>query len=207
MAELAAMRYKDYVWPHNPRVYTIEYHRDMAVQKFPMGVYHLQDLGRSYRVLKGEGEFVGPEAYDQFKELATLFYAGGTGPLIHPVWQPASAYFVELSLRQEPRPDYVSYTFTFWEGPSETPGLKEYGTERTGESVDGGTGSAGTEAESAAGSAVCAAASGRASPWPKAMRPVFCATMLWTGSATVTSTPKARPVWPIWLWRPSWTAA
>ena len=154
MAELAAMRYKDYVWPHNPRVYTIEYHRDMAVQKFPMGVYHLQDLGRSYRVLKGEGEFVGPEAYDQFKELATLFYAGGTGPLIHPVWQPASAYFVELSLRQEPRPDYVSYTFTFWEGPSETPGLKEYGTERTGESVDGGTGSAGTEAESAAGSAV-----------------------------------------------------
>lgn len=154
MAELAAMRYKDYVWPHNPRVYTIEYHRDMAVQKFPMGVYHLQDLGRSYRVLKGEGEFVGPEAYDQFKELATLFYAGGTGPLIHPVWQPASAYFVELSLRQEPKPDYVSYTFTFWEGPSETPGLKEYGTERTGESVDGGTGSAGIEAESAAGSAV-----------------------------------------------------
>ena len=154
MAELAALRYKDYVWPHNPRVYTIEYHRDMAVQKFPMGVYHLQDLGRSYRVLKGEGEFVGPEAYDQFKELATLFYAGGTGPLIHPVWQPASAYFVELSLRQEPRPDYVSYTFTFWEGPSETPGLKEYGTERTGESVDGGTGSAGIEAESAAGSAV-----------------------------------------------------
>ena len=154
MAELAAMRYKDYVWPHNPRVYTIEYHRDMAVQKFPMGVYHLQDLGRSYRVLKGEGEFVGPEAYDQFKELATLFYAGGTGPLIHPVWQPASAYFVELSLRQEPRPDYVSYTFTFWEGPSETPGLKEYGTERTGESVDGGTGSAGTGAESTAGSAV-----------------------------------------------------
>ena len=154
MAELAAMRYKDYVWPHNPRVYTIEYHRDMAVQKFPMGVYHLQDLGRSYRVLRGEGEFVGPEAYDQFKELATLFYAGGTGPLIHPVWQPASAYFVELSLRQEPRPDYVSYTFTFWEGPSETPGLKEYGTGQAGESADGGAGSAGIEAESAADSAV-----------------------------------------------------
>ena len=154
MAELAAMRYKDYVWPHNPRVYTIEYHRDMAVQKFPMGVYHLQDLGRSYRVLKGEGEFVGPEAYDQFKELATLFYAGGTGPLIHPVWQSASAYFVELSLRQEPRPDYVSYTFTFWEGPSETPGLKEYWTGQAGDSADGGAGSAGIEAESAAGSAV-----------------------------------------------------
>ena len=154
MAELAAMRYKDYVWPHNPRTYTIDYQRNVAVQKVPFGRYHLQDLGRSYRVLKGEGEFVGPEAYDQFKELATLFYAGGTGPLIHPVWQPASAYFVELSLRQEPRPDYVSYTFTFWEGPSETPGLKEYGTGQAGESADGGAGSAGIEAESAAGSAV-----------------------------------------------------
>lgn len=35
--------------------------------------------------------------------------------LVHPVWQCAKAYFVELSLRQEPRRDYVSYTFTFWE--------------------------------------------------------------------------------------------
>ena len=35
--------------------------------------------------------------------------------LVHPVWQTAEAYFVDLALRQEPRADYVSYRFAFWE--------------------------------------------------------------------------------------------
>ena len=113
--ELAPMRYKDFVWPHNPRTYTIEYRRAMGEHKVPFGRYHLQDLGPCKRVMKGEGEFVGPKAYEQFKELASVFYADGPGVLIHPVWQTAKAYFVQLALAQEPRRDYVRYTFTFWE--------------------------------------------------------------------------------------------
>ncbi|MBQ3134766.1 MAG: LysM peptidoglycan-binding domain-containing protein [Oscillospiraceae bacterium] len=109
------MRYKDYIWPHNPRVYTIDYERQVAVEKVPFGLYHLQDLGRTRRVMRGEGEFVGPDAYAQFGALANVFYTEGAGPLVHPLWQAANAYFVELSLKQEPRPDYVSYSFTFWE--------------------------------------------------------------------------------------------
>ena len=66
--------------------------------------------------MKGEGEFEGPKAYEQFKELASVFYADGPGVLIHPVWQAANVYFVELALAQEPRREYVRYTFTFWEG-------------------------------------------------------------------------------------------
>lgn len=114
--KLTAMRYKDYVWPHNPRVYTIEYRRSMGEQKVPFGRYALQDLGPAKRVMRGEGEFVGAQAYQEFKRLATVFYEEGPGLLVHPVWQTAKAYFVELSLRQEPRPDYVRYTFAFWEG-------------------------------------------------------------------------------------------
>jgi len=110
------MRYKDFVWPHNPRTYTIDYERKMGVHKVPFGRYHLQDLGPTRRVMKGEGEFVGEGAYEQFKALASVFYADGPGELVHPVWQSARAYFVQLSLEQEPRPDYVRYTFTFWEG-------------------------------------------------------------------------------------------
>ena len=45
------MRYKDYVWPHNPRTYTIDYERKMAAQKVPFGRYHLQDLGLTRRVM------------------------------------------------------------------------------------------------------------------------------------------------------------
>ena len=112
---LTSMRYKNYVWPHNPRVYSIEYERVMAENKVPYGLYHLQDLGRTRRVMRGEGEFAGPEAYAQFGALANVFYDPGAGELIHPLWQTASAHFVELTLRQEPRADYVSYSFTFWE--------------------------------------------------------------------------------------------
>ncbi len=113
--KLSPMRYKDFTWPHNPRTYTIEYQRSMAVHKVPFGRYHLQDLGPTQRVMKGEGEFVGSGAYEQFKALASVFYSEGPGTLIHPVWQASNAYFVELSLAQEPRQDYVRYTFTFWE--------------------------------------------------------------------------------------------
>lgn len=113
--ELTAMRYKDYVWPHNPKVYTIDYERMMAQSKVPFGLYHLQDLGRLCRVMRGEGEFAGPDAYAQFGALANVFYSEGPGLLIHPLWQTANAYFVELKLKQKPLPNYVSYTFTFWE--------------------------------------------------------------------------------------------
>lgn len=113
--ELAPMKYKDFTWPHNPRTYTIEYRRAMGNHKVPFGRYHLQDLGPTQRVMRGEGEFVGADAYQQFKALASVFYSDGPGILIHPVWQTSNAYFVELSLAQEPRKDYVRYTFTFWE--------------------------------------------------------------------------------------------
>lgn len=109
------MRYKTFVWPHNPKTYTITYERKMAVNKVPFGRYYLQDLGLTRRVMRGEGEFVGEGAYNRFKELASLFYDNSPGLLIHPVWQAAKAYFVGLTLGQEPREDYVRYTFEFWE--------------------------------------------------------------------------------------------
>lgn len=109
------MRYKDYVWPHNPKTYTIEYERKLAAHKVPFGRYYLQDLGLTRRVMKGEGEFVGEGAYDEFRKLAAVFYEEGAGLLVHPVWQSTTAYFVDLQLTQEPSADYVRYSFTFWE--------------------------------------------------------------------------------------------
>ncbi len=112
---LTPMRFKDYTWPHNPEVYTVEARRQVAVHKVPFGEYVMQDLGRTYRVLQGTGTFAGEGAYDQFRELAAVFDQGGPGLLVHPVWQTASAYFVSLRLEEEPLPDYVRYSFIFWE--------------------------------------------------------------------------------------------
>lgn len=115
---LVPMRYKTFIWPHNPHTYSISFQRQVAGHKVPFGRYCLQDLGLTARVLEGEGEFVGEDAYERFKELASLFYGGGAGLLIHPVWQTSNAYFTELSLTQKPLPDYVAYRFAFQEDSS-----------------------------------------------------------------------------------------
>lgn len=120
---LSPMRFKGYTWPHNPRVYSIEYERKMALHKTPFGLFHLQNLGRINRIMEGEGEFIGEDAYAQFGQLATVFYEDSPGLLIHPLWQAANAYFVSLRLEQEPRADYVRYSFTFWEDDSWYTGL------------------------------------------------------------------------------------
>ena len=116
---LAPMRYKDYVWPHNPETYTISFQRKVAVAKVPFGRYGMQDLGLSYRVMEGEGVFAGKGAYNEFKKLASVFYQGGPGLLIHPVWQ-----------------DYVRYRFAFWEtSPLDTALIRVDGGEKDGASV------------------------------------------------------------------------
>ena len=112
---LTPMRYKDYIWPHNPATYSITYERQVAVHKVPFGRYCMQDLGLGCRIMRGQGEFSGKDAYGEFKRLASIFYSGGPGLLIHPLWQISNAYFTSLKLEQEPRPDYVRYSFEFRE--------------------------------------------------------------------------------------------
>ena len=112
---LTPMRYKDYIWPYNPATYSITYERQVAVHKIPFGRYCMQDLGMGCRVMRGQGEFSGKDAYEEFKKLATVFYSEGPGLLIHPLWQISNAYFTALKLEQEPLPDYIRYSFEFRE--------------------------------------------------------------------------------------------
>lgn len=112
---LTPMRFKEFTWPHNPEVYTVEYRRRVAVHQIPFGPCVMQELGNAYRVLKGEGVFVGEDAYQRFKELAEVFRQEGPGLLVHPVWQTERAYFTALEAAEKPLPDYVRYRFEFWE--------------------------------------------------------------------------------------------
>ena len=112
---LTPMRFKDFTWPHNPEVYSVEHRRRIAVHQVPCGGCVMQELGESYRVLKGEGAFVGKDAYAQFKALAEVFRENGPGLLVHPVWPAERAYFASLEAAEEPLPDFVRYRFEFWE--------------------------------------------------------------------------------------------
>ena len=112
---LKPMRDKDYTWPHNPEVYVVEHQRRLAVHPVPFGQCVIQDLGSSYRVLRGEGVFAGEHAYEQFQQLVHVFRESGPGLLVHPVWQTERAWFASLTVTEEPLPDYVRYQFEFWE--------------------------------------------------------------------------------------------
>ncbi len=112
---LGNMRYKDYVWPHNPERYRVSFRRKLAAHKVPGGGTVMQDLGCLYRVMEGEGEFVGEGAYKEFRKLLAVFSEGGAGLLVHPVWETEHARFAELELTEEPRSNYVRYRFAFWE--------------------------------------------------------------------------------------------
>ena len=112
---LTPMRFKDFTWPHNPEVYSVQYQRRLAVHQTPFGHCVLQDLGSAYRVLRGEGVFAGADAYLCFQRLADVFRQEGPGLLVHPVWQTERAYFASLEVSEEPAPDFVRYRFEFWE--------------------------------------------------------------------------------------------
>ena len=120
---LSSMRFKDYIWPHNPRVYEISYDMEIAEHRVPFGAYTLQQMGRRHRVLRGEGEFAGSGAYEEFRRLATVFYDMSPGVLVHPLWMTTRAVFASLRLRQEPTEDYVAYSFEFWECCDSYPGV------------------------------------------------------------------------------------
>ncbi len=132
---LSNMRYKDYVWPHNPERYRVSFRRKIAAHKVPGGGTVMQDLGCMHRVMEGEGEFVGEGAYEEFKQLQAVFEEDGAGVLVHPVWKTENARFAELELTEEPRSNYVRYRFAFWEDSG-------YGTGLTARKADGEQGSA-----------------------------------------------------------------
>lgn len=122
---LKPMRFRDYTWPNNPESYRIVFRRTVAEHKLPFGRSVTQELGTVCRVFEGEGEFVGEGAYEEFKRLATVFFEGSPGVLVHPVWMTTCAYFTELEAVQEPLPDYVRYRFAFLEAGETETGLRE----------------------------------------------------------------------------------
>ena len=114
---LAAMKFKDYTWPNNPRTFEVSSSRGVYSHKLPFSGFVIQDMGKDHRVFRGEGEFVGEDAYESFRRLAEVFAEGGAGILTHPVWQSVRACFVKLKLIEEPGENYLRYGFEFWECP------------------------------------------------------------------------------------------
>lgn len=122
---LAPMKYKGFSWPNNPRTFKVEIKRAVRSYKFPFSGFAVQDLGPEQRIVRGSGEFSGPDAYDSFKRLSEVFSLGGAGWLEHPVWEPMKVCFTKLELTQEPGEEFISYEFEFREYENE-PAMTDY---------------------------------------------------------------------------------
>lgn len=112
---LSPLRYKSYVWPRNPKSCVLSCGRSMAVRALPFAGSAAESLGSGLKKLTGEGDFSGEGAYAEFLKLAAVFDDDSPGLLLHPAFTLPNAYFVSLTLRQKPLPDYVEYSFEFWD--------------------------------------------------------------------------------------------
>lgn len=112
---MMAMQYKDFVWPNNPSSCYLELKKEIVTHKYPGSGYQLEELGEGQRVFRGQGEFYGEFAYTYMGSLVRTYEQGGPGTLIHPVLELRQAYFTELTLLEEPRENYVAYSFVFQE--------------------------------------------------------------------------------------------
>ncbi len=109
------MSYKDYVFPVNPSVIKISHGRKIAKTNIPNGYDTVSDMGGTYRIISGEGEFFGYNCVDDFLALKAVMDRGGGGMLYIPSQTPVYAMFEELELIAEDIEGVVRYKFRFTE--------------------------------------------------------------------------------------------
>ena len=112
------LKFKTFIWPENPERYRVESKREPVYSKTEDGTRTFDGLGPRKRVVTGSGCFAGSDAYTNFKALEALTADVTAGALVHPVWGTVTAFFTGLVLEQEPRENYVAYSFTFREADS-----------------------------------------------------------------------------------------
>ena len=111
--------FKDFVWPQNPEYFRQNFVREPVYIRVEDGEPVFSGMGPLKRTITGSGSFMGPAAYDDFRELIHLCKEKAAGVLVHPVWGEVNVYLVELEMAQEPRADYVAYSFKFQEADSD----------------------------------------------------------------------------------------
>lgn len=109
------LKFKNFVWPRNPEHYKVHYDHELVYEEVTVDVLELKGLSEVRRTVTGSGVFSGDTAYSDFKKLETLCSQKDAGSLIHPVWGTINAFFMELDMTQEPRENYVAYSFKFLE--------------------------------------------------------------------------------------------
>lgn len=112
------LRFKEYTFRHNPRKIVVKCGTGIARKScFAFGE-RMQTVGRSLKVVEGEGELFGADAMEQFSQLQKLMY-GGSGILSGAGLEPMKALMESLQLIGRGGDETISYTFRFIEDRGE----------------------------------------------------------------------------------------
>ena len=109
---MSLMKFKDFTWPNNPHTYREVLSRE-PLYSTQNGATSYTGMSSTHRVITGSGVFFGKNAYADFRELLDMAEENSAGTLIHPEWGSRHCYFTKLELIQEPRENFVSYSFEF----------------------------------------------------------------------------------------------
>lgn len=107
------LTFRTFVWPQNPEILRHNYLREPVYIKDDNGNTVFSGMSAGKCTITGSGVFFGDTAYADFRKLMALFEEGTCGTLGDPTWGNYNVYLTELALTQEPRSDYVAYSFTF----------------------------------------------------------------------------------------------
>lgn len=107
---MGKLKFKGFTWPRNPEVYQVSWTREPVYDEISG---ELTGMGNLKRVITGNGVFTGGSAFADFKRLEALCGEKTAGWLVHPVWGNTAVFLEELEMTQEPRENYVRYSFRF----------------------------------------------------------------------------------------------
>ncbi len=112
---MTAMRYKDFIFPHNPKRIQVSYRAATAALHCPHLGSVVQNLGPRCRVVTGQGAFFGAGAAAQFAALEQLAGQQEAGYLFVPSLTPFKAYLTQLTFLGEGDGSVLFYSFEFVE--------------------------------------------------------------------------------------------
>lgn len=116
---LIPMKYKNYIWPHNPSELKISSIKNLKEFIRPFYGSVFQDFGREKRIITGRGEFYGENCLEQFDELFSIFKSNDSGLLCIPNMSPFVAEFKSFEMDVQNKPNIIGYSFEFWEDMSD----------------------------------------------------------------------------------------
>ena len=109
------MRYKDFVFPQNPKHIEISSERDLQTESIYGEKSNVEDIAQKPIKVTGNGTIYGKEAQEVCSYLSYLLKQGTAGELHCPSLYPINAYFKKFVYSQNATKDGMDYSFSFVE--------------------------------------------------------------------------------------------